>query len=63
MGVLRKCRSRVIATILALAIGAVCGAGVMALAAVAGNATVREECETQIAIAYARGLRQGREES
>jgi hypothetical protein len=53
----------VIATILALAIGAVIGAGVMALAAAAGHATLREEAEAQAAIAYARGLRKGREES
>jgi len=52
-----------IALILATLLGALLGAGVMALAAIAGNATLREECEAQIAIAYARGLRQGREES
>jgi len=52
-----------IALILALVIGAVLGAGVMALAAVAGNATLREECEARAAIAYSRGLRKGREES
>jgi len=52
----------VIAIALALILGALLGAGVMALAAVAGNATLREECEAQIAIAYSRGLRKGREE-
>jgi len=52
----------VIAITISLILGALLGAGVMALAAVAGNATQREECEARAAIAYSRGLRKGREE-
>jgi hypothetical protein len=52
----------VIALILATLLGAFLGAGVMALAAAAGHASLCKEAEAQAAIAYARGLRKGREE-
>lgn len=52
-----------IAFFLGTVLGALVGAGVMALAAIAGHYTRQEETAEQVHIAYSRGYRNGLDEA